>query len=178
MTESFHYKVIDVIRVSNFENNPILAFSIDQPSKGKEGSSTVINIAGWVLGITSPAVAIELMKSDAVFCTIPLNYSRPDVLKRYHKGKSFINCGFQAEINISGLLTEDELRFQAVFPEESPVPMATLKLWHNDKIPRTEADLGLTTSWQEGQLSSKLEEIKIDLERSRTFLERVQSQLR
>ncbi|MEL7035965.1 MAG: hypothetical protein AAFO04_10160 [Cyanobacteria bacterium J06592_8] len=178
MTESFKYQVLDVIRVSNLETTPVLAFSIDKPSKGTEDSSTVIEIGGWVLGRTSRAIAIELIKNDAVFHTISLNYSRPDVVKRYSKGPSFLNCGFQTKINISGLSTEDELRFQAVFAEESPVAIAILKLWHNGKIPRTEAHLGLTTSWREGQLSSKLEEIKVDLERSRTFLERVQSELR
>jgi hypothetical protein len=80
-------------------------------------------------------------------------------------------------IDISGLSTEEELLFQAVLPDENRVPMGRLKLWHNGKIPRTEAHMGLTTSLREGQLSSKLEQIKIDLERSRTFLQRVQSEL-
>jgi hypothetical protein len=80
-------------------------------------------------------------------------------------------------IDISGLSTEEELLLQAVFRDENPVPIATVKLWHNGKIPRTEAHRELATALREGELPSKLEQIKIDLERSRTFLQRVQSEL-
>ncbi|GEM_PF-1715954 len=177
MTESFKYEVQDVIRVSASESESLLAFSIDYPSKGTEANSTVMDIGGWVLGKTSPVVAVELIRSGSVFRTIPLNYSRPDVAKRYSKGPSSINCGYQMAIDISGLSTEEELLLQAVLPDENRVLIATVKLWHNGKIPRTEAHLGLATSLREGQLSSKLEQIKIDLERSRTFLQRVQSEL-
>ncbi|ERT04014.1 hypothetical protein M595_6048 [Lyngbya aestuarii BL J] len=177
MTESFKYEVLDVSLVSGSESESLLAFSIDYPSKGTEADSTVMDVGGWVLGKTSPAMAVELIRGDSVFRSIPLNYPRPDVAKRYSKGPSAIKCGFQMSIDISGLSTEEELLFQAVFPDENPVPMATLKLWHNGKIPRTEAHRELVTSLGEGQLPSKLEQIKIDLERSRTFLQRVQSEL-
>ncbi|MEB3279449.1 MAG: hypothetical protein VKK42_11080 [Lyngbya sp.] len=176
MTESFKYEVLDVSLVSGSECEPLLGFAIDSPSKGTEATSTIMDVGGWVLGKSSPVVAVELIRSDSVFRTIPLNYPRPDVAKRYSRPRA-INCGFQMAIDISGLSTEEELLFQAILPDENRVPMARLKLWHNGKIPRTEAHLGLTASLREGQLSSKLEQIKIDLERSRTFLQRVQSEL-
>ncbi|MCG5060472.1 MAG: hypothetical protein KA714_21465 [Limnoraphis sp. WC205] len=176
MTESFKYEVLDVSLVSGSECEPLLGFAIDSPSKGTEATSTIMDVGGWVLGKTSPVVAVELMRSGSVLRTIPLNYPRPDVAKRYSRPRA-INCGFQMAIDISGLSTEEELLFQAVLPDENRVPMGRLKLWHNGKIPRTEAHMGLTTSLREGQLSSKLEQIKIDLERSRTFLQRVQSEL-
>lgn len=175
MTETALLKIEEIVRVVEANSENLLAFSLDEPKPGTEQESTVLEFAGWVLGKTVPAVAVELLSGGSLFRTIPLDQTRSDVAKRYSKGPSFISSGFRTTIDISGLPQEEELLVQAVFRDETRIPLVWLQLRH--QFLQTTSNAIVSSQPPGERLALQLEQVRADLERSKIFLEKAKADL-
>jgi hypothetical protein len=103
--------------------------------------------AGWILGKKAQVVSIEVISSNNVIQTIAVDKPRPDVAQTYTEASHASTCGFWQKVGVSELPTEVELLIQAVFSDQSRLPIRMVKF--QKKLPF-------------------LEQVKADLERSQT----------
>ena len=112
--------------------------------------------AGWILGKKAQVVSIEVINDGRVIQTIAINYPRPDVAQTYTEVANAETSGFWEKVALNELPVEVELLIQAVFSDESRLPISKVKL--------------------QKQLTL-IEKVKTDLARSQTRLQAIQSEL-
>jgi hypothetical protein len=100
---------------------------IDMPVSGTISEASAIDLTGWVLGKSSPAVAIEIIENETVTRRLPMNHRRPDIAKAFPKVANAQNSGFRATINTLGTDEHFELGLQAVLKDQSRVPLGTIR---------------------------------------------------
>jgi glycosyltransferase involved in cell wall biosynthesis len=82
---------------------------------------------GWVLGKSSPAVAVEVLSEGAVVRRLSLNARRPDIAEAFPHVPGAENSGFKATISALGTTRELELSLQAVLKDQSRVPLGVIR---------------------------------------------------
>jgi glycosyltransferase involved in cell wall biosynthesis len=105
---------------------------IDVPKAGTATEASALDLAGWVLGKSSSAVAIELTEEEMVTRRLPLNARRPDIAQAFPHVPGAENSGFRATISALGTTAEFELGLQAVLEDQSRVPLGVIRgrrLW-------------------------------------------------
>ncbi|MCU0541861.1 MAG: methyltransferase domain-containing protein [Oscillatoriaceae cyanobacterium Prado104] len=156
MTEQSSIKIRDVAALSVEDSDLLWGYNIDSPRNDLEFETDKIFVYGWILGKKNPAVAIKVTSGGTVIQQIATNNPRPDVAKIYSTVVGSENCGFSAEVGVDELPEECELVLEALFSDQSSVPIAVVKF--QQKLPR-------------------LKQIQADLKRSRTRLQQIQSEL-
>ncbi|MEG4400396.1 methyltransferase domain-containing protein [Microcoleus sp. N9_A2] len=138
-------------------NDPELlwGFNIDTPNTSYKTDKYEVLFAGWILGKKAQVVSIEVISSGRAIQKIPVNYSRPDVAQTYTEVSHAGTSGFLAQVGVSELSTEVELLIQAVFSDQSRLPISMVKF--QKKLPF-------------------LEQVKADLARSQTRLKQIQTE--
>ena len=156
MTEQALIEILDVAALSIEDSGLLWGYNIDSPRNNLQFETDKIFVYGWILGKKHPAVAIKVTSGGTVIQEIATNNPRPDVAKIHSKVAGSENCGFSAEVGVGELPEECELVLEAVFADQSSVPIAVVKF--RQKLPR-------------------LKQIQADLKRSRTRLDQIQSEL-
>jgi hypothetical protein len=87
-----------------------------------------INIIGWVLGCSSPAVSVEVVHEGTVVRHIPINVRRPDIAAAYPQVPRAVESGFRAAVSVAGE-TELELLLQAVLEDNSRISLGKISIW-------------------------------------------------
>jgi hypothetical protein len=82
---------------------------------------------GWVLGKSSPAVAVEVLHEGTVLRRVALNHFRPDIAKAFPEVSDAENSGFRAMVNVLGLTPEFELFVRAVLKDESRILIGAIR---------------------------------------------------
>lgn len=102
-------------------------FLIDTPVPGNVIDTYDIKFSGSILGKKLPVTALEFLNTGIVLRTISVDKASPDVAKRYPKLLKAKKCGFATAVGLIGLPSESELILQAVFKDETKVPIAKIK---------------------------------------------------
>jgi glycosyltransferase involved in cell wall biosynthesis len=100
--------------------------SIDVPKTGNRAGAAAVDVIGWVLGRSSPAVAVEIMHGDTVLRRSPVGVRRSDIAAHFDGVLGADAAGFQTTLNLSG--TRDlELTVRAVLRDQTRVPIGVIR---------------------------------------------------
>ncbi|MEB3885580.1 sulfotransferase [Lyngbya sp. CCY1209] len=166
MTASNWVEILEVVRTPASDCEGLVEFCIDRPQGGSRVNAAEVEMAGWVLGKNAPAIAVEVIRGDRILRTISVSDPRPDVAAVYPDRPTAGVCGFKGTVNLGEVSGEEELTLQAVLRDDTALIFGRLRLSDADSPELSEADL-----------PDKLRRAEADLERSRTFLERVKANL-
>jgi glycosyltransferase involved in cell wall biosynthesis/SAM-dependent methyltransferase len=100
---------------------------IDLPKPNTQTEASALDLAGWVLGKSSLAVAVEVVSEGTIVRHLPLNHRRPDIAQAFPDVPRAENSGFRATISALGTTAEFELGLQAVLQDQSRVPLGVLR---------------------------------------------------
>ena len=100
---------------------------VDIPVSGTISEASALDLTGWVLGKSSPAVAMEILENEKVRGRIPFNHRRPDIAKAFPKVAGAQNSGFRTTISALGTDEHFELALQAVLKDQSRVPIGVIR---------------------------------------------------
>jgi len=149
------HTLIEIQEVVNFSiNEPefLWGFNIDSPYNLYTTDKYEILLSGWILGKKTQVVSIEVISDGNVIQIIPVSYPRPDVAQIYAEASHADTTGFVAQVGVNELPTEVELLLQSVFLDETRLSIGKVKF--KKKRPF-------------------LEQIKEDLERSKTRIQKI-----
>jgi hypothetical protein len=100
---------------------------IDTPKAGTATEASALDLAGWVLAKSSPAVAMEILEGQTLIRRLPLNHRRPDIVRAFPNVVGAENSGFRATISALGTTEHFELGLQAVLRDHSRVPLGAIR---------------------------------------------------
>jgi hypothetical protein len=175
-------KVLDIVEVINvpvIESQGLLAFNLDAPETGTQIDAKEVEFRGWVLGKTSPAIAVEVVAQGRVLKTMAVSVHRPDVLISYPQVAEAGISGFRAILDLSKIVDQqDQLTIYGILRDQSLVKMAEVmvKLGSDTSmaevpLPQQDAESGIDG------IQLKLQRIQADLERSKVFVQAVKTDL-
>jgi sulfotransferase family protein len=117
----------EVLSVTPMEDVPGLrGFEVELPEAGRDDDVYVVPISGWLVGLESRAVAIEVVYHDRVLRTVPLQGRRPELLHVYPDLTEDTETLFQTLVGLVGLKLESELLLQAVLENGDRAPFASM----------------------------------------------------
>ncbi|MEG3973332.1 class I SAM-dependent methyltransferase [Microcoleus sp. herbarium8] len=157
MTGHTLIQIQEVVKIHPNDPDLLWGFNIDTPDNLYKTDKYEVLLSGWILGKKTQVVSIEVISNDSVIQTIPVNYPRPDVAQTYTEASHAGTSGFFAQVGASELPTAVELLIQAVFSDQSRLPIGLVKF--QKKLPF-------------------IEQVKADLERSRTRLQQIKTELK
>ena len=117
--------LIEILEASKVEVDPALLWGhhIDQPKTATKTDGHRFRIAGWVLGRSSPAVAVELVHHDEVIRRLPMNDLRPDLAAAFPHIPEAEHAGFTTSASLVGM-GELEVGVRAVLDDQRRVPIS------------------------------------------------------
>lgn len=115
----------------------LIGASLDAPRVGSSTDQRGVDVAGWVLGRSTPAVAVEFVADGEVFRRVPLTVRRDDVTRAFPAAPCEHPCGFSAQVCVAGIR---DLAFEvhAVLADQTRHPVASVHLrrrWPEDATP-------------------------------------------
>lgn len=155
MTEHTLIQIHEVVKFPSDDPELLWGFNIDNPNISYKTDKYEVLLSGWILGKKTQVVSLDVISNDRVIQTIPVNYSRPDVAQTYTEAAHAGTSGFWAQVEASELPTEAELHLEAVFADRTRLPIGLVKI--QKKLPF-------------------IEQVKADLERSKTRLQQIQTE--
>ena len=156
MTEHTFIQIQEVVKLPQNDPELLQGFNLDTPNTSYKTDKYEILFAGWILGKNDQVVSIEVISSNKVIETIAVDKPRPDVAQIYTEASHADLSGFWGKVAMSELPTEVELLIQAVFSDQSRLPINMVKV--QKKL-------------------SFLEQVKADLARSQTRLKQFETEL-
>lgn len=126
----------EIIEVSQrgMAGDDLFAGWIEAPVSGYETETYALTVSGWVLGRTSPVVAVELRYADMLLRTAPVEIARPDIATGYpdypDRGRAAA-CGFATAIGTLGLAPEFAVHVEAVLEDGRRVPLGAVRGRHD-----------------------------------------------
>lgn len=124
--------IIEILDISLSKNYPHLLWGchLDRPKIDTQIDSYTSEISGWVLA-KSPAVSLEILCEGRLIQKIPINISRPDVVKKLHPQRSGAeNCGFRTELGVIGLPQKTQLRLRVILEDGRGFPLGNITFQH------------------------------------------------
>jgi peptidoglycan/xylan/chitin deacetylase (PgdA/CDA1 family) len=117
---------VEIEEVSVPEPDPerLLGCHVELPKPGSRGNA--IEVAGWVLGKRSRAVAVELLSGGEVFRRLPLEVPRPDIAAAFPGARGAEESGFRATVGVAGM-AEPGLEVRAVLEDQGRVPIGAIR---------------------------------------------------
>ena len=137
--------LIEILEASKAEVDPTLLWGhhIDQPKVATTTDGHRFRIAGWALGRSSPAVAVELVHRGEVIRRVPMNDLRPDLSAAFPHIPDAEHGGFSTSASLVGM-SELELGVRAVLEDQRRVPLGTIharRRWRGESEPGSEVPL-------------------------------------
>ena len=120
---------IDVVEVALAEadGGRLWGRNIEAPQPGLRTDGHELDLAGWVVGRHSPAVAVEVVHGGTVVRRAPVSVRRPDVASAFPEVQAAQRSGFHTRVGMAGM-GELELGVQAVLRDQSRVPLGTIRV--------------------------------------------------
>lgn len=109
---------------------------LDRPVAGKQASTSLIEIAGWVTWAATPPAWIEIVEGDRVLRQAPLDVPRSDVRSVHPKLSEAAHPGYRALVGLVGVPAEFELTLTAVFPDGHRAAFRSIRGRHRALLPR------------------------------------------
>jgi hypothetical protein len=103
---------------------------IDRPGPSATGEGWSLNVAGWVVGQSSPAREIQVLFDGGLVCRRPVDVERADVVERFPGRPGAARAGFWAHVGLIGLPPTARLEVVAVLGDATPVHLATIVVNH------------------------------------------------
>lgn len=124
--------IIDIVEVCYYqdEQHQLWGYAIDAPVAGTQYNSHILEIRGWVLGKTAPAVFAILMnqyEQEALKRT-PIQSARPDVAAHYRHVPQATHSGFIMTFSVLGLPLETTLHLLVRLKGQQRLRLATIRL--------------------------------------------------
>jgi glycosyltransferase involved in cell wall biosynthesis len=119
----------EIKEVSLSESGPesLWGRHIDLPKANTTTEASALDLMGWVLAKSSPAVAVEVLSEGTVVRRLSLNARRPDIAEAFPHVSGAEESGFKATISALGTARELELGLQAVLKDQSRVPLGVIR---------------------------------------------------
>jgi len=156
MREQTLVKILEAVKLEGEDSEALWGFNIDNPNKSYTTDKYEVICSGWLLGKKSDVVAVEIISDSLKVAKTLVNLPRPDVAERYPTLSKAGICGFSVAVEVGEMLPEGELRLDAIFSDQSSLPIASIKF--QKKLPF-------------------LEQVEVDLQRSRLKLQQAQEEL-
>lgn len=123
------------VSLAPLDESRLWGFYLDFPRTGTTVEAAAAGIWGWVIGRSSPAVAIEILDEGRVIRRVPIDTVREDVAAVYPAVPKSSMSGFGTTLRMQAGVERD-LEVQAVLKDHSRVLLATLRLrpqWRLDQ---------------------------------------------
>src|SRR4028118_1919397 len=116
---------VEIEQVALLERDPatLLGRHIDLPKLDSISEASALNLMGWVLPRSGPAVAIEILQDEKVTERVPLNHERPDIAQAFPHVEDAQHSGFRSTVSALGAGEHFELTLRAVLRDQSRVPI-------------------------------------------------------
>jgi len=145
-------KTAQIIDVSRCPNSNLL-WHLDHPQADIRVSVQSINLKGWVISQTSPAVAIKVISDGRVVQQTPINIPRPDVAQ-IHPTIGSENSGFSMTVGVAETSSDVSLDLEVLLEDGSCILIEVLRLRQGvDPI----QDLGISLEQQQQLGNSHLD---------------------
>ncbi|NJO79379.1 MAG: glycosyltransferase family 92 protein [Cyanobacteria bacterium RM1_2_2] len=92
---------------------------LDYPQVNRPVYGSMLFVSGWVIAKRNPVIAIRAALQNRVVAEIPVNLSRPDVLKTYQFITNSPVLGFRGTLNLNQLPDQSIVHLEAVFADQS-----------------------------------------------------------
>lgn len=116
-------EVVEVLRARPDER--LWGGHLEAPQVGEGSGDGAVELIGWVLGRSAPAVRVELRGGDAVVGSAKVNVRRPDLAKAFPDVPERAGGGFRATLQLLGD-AEQELELVAVLRDDARVPLGRI----------------------------------------------------
>jgi glycosyltransferase involved in cell wall biosynthesis len=123
------------VSLAPLDESRLWGFFLDFPKTGTVAEAAAVAIWGWVIGRTSPAVAVEIKDGGRVIRRVPVDTVREDVARVYPAAPESSVSGFGTTLRMRAGIERD-LEVVAVLKDHTRVPLATLRLrtrWRPDE---------------------------------------------
>jgi glycosyltransferase involved in cell wall biosynthesis len=115
------------VSLSELDSERLWGRHIDLPKPNTQTEASAVDLMGWVLGKSSPAVAVELLHDGRVIRRFPLNYRRPDIAEAFPDVPNAEDSGFKTTVSLLGATPELEVSLQAVLKDQNRVPIGVIR---------------------------------------------------
>src|SRR5215210_8904124 len=119
---------IEEVSVPEPDYERLLGCHIELPKPGGRTRGHNLDVAGWVLGKHSRAVAVELLSGGEVFGRVPLEVPRPDIAAAFPGAGGAERSGFRATVGVAGTEAGLEVGVRAVLKNQRRVPVGTIRI--------------------------------------------------
>jgi glycosyltransferase involved in cell wall biosynthesis len=127
------------VSLAPLDESRLWGFYLDFPKTGSLVEAAAVGIWGWVIGRTSPAVAVEILDEGRVIRRVPIDTVRDDVARVYPAAPKSSVSGFGTTLRMRAGVERD-LEVRAVLKDHTRVPLAVLRLrtrWRPDEAGNT-----------------------------------------
>ncbi len=101
---------------------------VDAPSAPGRAEARALSVVGWVLGNSSPVVAVEFVADDRVLWRAPVDVPRPDLASAFPDRAWSGSAGFASTVDVTGSRRDTALRVRAVMPDRTRAEVAAIRL--------------------------------------------------
>jgi len=98
-----------------------------QPARGQEGRIYALELNGWVLSRTVPAVAVEVIEAGMAIYRVPVQLRWPQPIAAFPSVPHVDRCAFRVLVSALGLPPKFELLLQVHLEDGSCVPFCMLR---------------------------------------------------
>lgn len=129
---------IDRVVYSELMAKELVGARLEAPGADSSLRAPVLQLAGWVLGRSSRAVAVRVDSAGRMLRLLPVENQRPDVAKMHPEHPGAGSSGFAGIVSLLGLPSVVQLNVVAVLENGRRVPLASI---HGHRSPlRTSYD--------------------------------------
>ena len=122
------------VTLAALDERHLQGFYLDYPTRGSVGEAAAVDIRGWVVGRTIPAVAVEVVHEEHVIRRVPVDIRREDVARVYAGSDHGAVSGFGTVLRMRPS-EEQQIGLRAVLADHTRVPIASLRVrtrWRGD----------------------------------------------
>ncbi|MDJ0555858.1 MAG: glycosyltransferase family 92 protein [Microcoleaceae cyanobacterium MO_207.B10] len=132
ITEATAQAKVKITDISLFEidSQHLWGCHIGRPQRGEkiDSGNNEITIAGWVLGKSSRAVAVEIISEGNILQTVSIDKQRPGVAKAFPSVEKAKNSGFSTKVGVPQKVSGWEMLLQAILEDESRIPIGEIRM--------------------------------------------------
>jgi hypothetical protein len=154
--------VVNIIDVSSIDlsEERLWGCNIELPVPESQTEGYAINVAGWVLGRSSPAIFVELVNDGTVLVRVPVDILRSDIVTAFPEVPGAERSGFQITLDLSEVALAFDLLVHTVFEDGSRVQIGVIRGHRSSR--RNEVEV-VEVSTIPADLSALLRGCNIDL---------------
>jgi hypothetical protein len=102
---------------------------VDFPRQGDRINGTQLSLYAWIIGKSSPVVAIQVLVNNSLYVELPVQIARPDVAKAYLMSEEDCSFGYWASLDLTEVSHEVTIQLQAVFSNGEGVKAGVITLY-------------------------------------------------